>query len=313
MTKMFGYQPRFHALEDAQGEIVAAWPLMLIRSRLTGTRLVCIPFCFRAGPLISTANEASQLFPEVLKDAADCKADWIEVRGWPSDLAVPHPLRAGSFYVRHTLDLSSGVEGVLAGLKKDMRYSIRRAERNGLSVRSGSGPADRAIFYNLYVDQRRRQGLLPQPEKFINAIWDAMEDLGGFAAIVEHGSQPACVMLSIGHGSTIVGMYSGTDIIARKVRAVPLAIWKSVELACQAGYTSYDFGRSDVDADGLQRFKADWGASSERLPYLFYPNPRGINSGDQPGIARSLLRLNARFAPDILFKGVGSLAYPHLG
>ena len=43
LVDAYGYLPRYHVVEVA-AEIVAAWPAMLVRSRLTGNRLVALPF-----------------------------------------------------------------------------------------------------------------------------------------------------------------------------------------------------------------------------------------------------------------------------
>ena len=44
LKESYGYVPRYYVLENEAGDIKAAIPFFLIQSRLTGKRLVCLPF-----------------------------------------------------------------------------------------------------------------------------------------------------------------------------------------------------------------------------------------------------------------------------
>jgi CelD/BcsL family acetyltransferase involved in cellulose biosynthesis len=313
-VSVFGYQPRFHVLETDEGHIVAAWPSMLIKSRLTGTRLVCLPFCHRSGPLLETDRQAEQLLAALAADMARFKAASFEVRDWPTTIGVPAIMTASDEYTRHVIDLSDGPDGVLRAMDKDMRYSLNRSRREGVTVRLAESDADVETFYRLYVSQRRRQGLLPQPESFLRSIHERVVCRGnGFLVIAERGGKPLCALLSVGHGDTVIGTHSAATVAARSYRATPLAIWRSIELACEQEYRSYDLGRSDAESTGLVHFKKEWGAQQQPLPYYFHPQPTGVNAGGTGGLKKSLLRAYARFAPDPVFVGLSRPIYRHLG
>jgi CelD/BcsL family acetyltransferase involved in cellulose biosynthesis len=314
LAYVFGYEPRFHVLQDLDGNIAAAWPAMLVRSRLTGNRLVCLPFCHRAGPLIDCAEQAQRLVEAVLDDRRRLGARTVEARDWPRNVELPPVIKAAHFYSRHVIDLSRGAEAVWQGLNKDMRYSIRRASRNGVTVRAGNGPEDLDVFYRLYLEQRRRQRLLPQPLAFIRAIYAGLVQAGnGFMVVAEHQGKPIAALLSVGHAVTVIGTHSAAGPDARHLRATPLAMWKSVELACERGYTGYDLGRSDTDSAGLQHFKEEWGAVQEDLPYFYNPKPGGVNAGRPRGLPSAVLGLYARFAPRPVYVKLSEVVYRHLG
>ena len=314
LMSAFGYQPRFHALEDDAGNIAASWPCMLVDSKFTGRRLVAMPFCHGAGPLVRTEEEAEALLQAVLEDARRLRVAIVETRGWPCSIPAPARLQRASPFCAHVLDLSHGPERVLAGVSKDMRYSIRRAERNGLSTREATTLRDFDVFWTMYRSQRRRQALLPQPKDFLKAVFERMVLTGeGSLVMTEYQGRAVAALLSLSVGRSTVGTHSASTPEARTLRAVPLAMWKSIELACRRGSTQFDLGRTDPRAIGLMHFKKDWGAQQQELPYLYWPKPAGLNSRAPSSYARSLLNMYCRTVPEPLFSYVGGKVYRHLG
>jgi Acetyltransferase (GNAT) domain len=313
VSESFGYEPRFHVLER-DNEIVAAWPAMLVKSKLTGNRLVCLPFCHRAGPLIDSVQQADQLLTALSVDATLTHAGSIEARDWPSGIATPDRLHKVILYSTHVLDLSGGPDAVRRDLSHGPRNSIRRATRDGVTVRASEDVHDLAIFYNMYLKQRRRQRLLPQPEGFVRMIYEKLIVPGdGFIVTAEHDGRPLCVILAIGHGSTVISTHSAADPLARQLLAMPLAMWKIIEVACARGYTRYDLGRSPTTADGLLNFKDQWGAPRRDLPYFFFGRASGVNTAEPSRLKKFLLNAYTRLAPEPIFAGLSTPMYRHLG
>jgi hypothetical protein len=314
LTGVFGYAPRFSVLEDDEGNIVAAWPAMLVKSRLTGSRLVSLPFCHHAGPIVDTREQAETLLEVVIEDAHRLGAGRLEARAWPCGVEAPERLQRVDYYVRHIIDLSKGPDAVMRSFDRDVRYSIRRAQREGVTVRLGTGREDLETFWRLHIDLRRRQGLLPQPYAFIKAIYRSFIETGeGFMVIAERAERPIAALLSLTHRETAVGTHAASDLEARRCRATHLAMWRSIEVACARGLKAYDLGRSLPHAAGLHHFKSEWGAVPEGLPYYYYPTPSGVNVGDISGFKRGLLGAFTRRVPDAVLAAVGSLVYPHIG
>jgi lipid II:glycine glycyltransferase (peptidoglycan interpeptide bridge formation enzyme) len=309
----FGYEARVHALEQ-DGDIVAAWPSMLVRSRLTGTRLVTLPFSHCAGPLVSTPRQADLLLGAVLGDTKALNADSTEVRDWPTNLEMPTSLHKIDPFRRHVIDLTSGSDAIWQSIDKDMRYSIRRAQKNGVTVRTGSSNEDLDTFFSMYSRQRRRQSLLPQPKRFIREIFARMIRQGdGVLVISEHHGRPVAALLSIHGSGTAIGTHSAALPEARNLRAIPPAVFRSIEVACERELLSFDLGRTDKGAVGLRHFKEGWGATEVSMPYLYYPEPRGVNTKPPSGLKKSALNLYCRVMPDPLFASVSASVYRHLG
>lgn len=313
VSQAFGYKQRFHVLEDATAKIHAAWPAMIVRSRVTGSRLLCMPFCHRAGPLLDTEEQALSLLGSLNDDCHALRIASLEAREWPDHIPIPQDLNVTPASSTHILDLTPGPEQLLAAVSSDMRYSIRRAERNGVTVRISRDVYDLEGFYRLYKEQRRRQELLPQPKSFVQALFRNFLATGkGFMAVAEHEGKPVCVLLNIGHRAVMMGLDSGTDPSARQLRATALAVWRSIEAACELGYERFDFGRSPASSSGLQRFKSEWGAQEVPLRKFWLGREIAVNTGNPDPRKKAIISLLSKSAPDRLMTGLSSRIYRHL-
>ena len=65
IRRTYSCQPRYFVLRNNDGEIAAALPLMQVRSRFTGNRLVSLPFADYCDPLLENAAQFEVLL-EVL-------------------------------------------------------------------------------------------------------------------------------------------------------------------------------------------------------------------------------------------------------
>ncbi len=313
LVETFGYEPRVYGLE-VDGGIVAAWPAILVKSRLTGNRLVCLPLCHRAGPLIDSEEQGEQLLRSVVSEGGTMGVRSIEVRDWPRAIAPPQGLQRASLHVTHKLDISRGPESVTEGLSQNMRRSIRKAVKNGVTVRVGESYSDLRLFYRLYLDQRRQQGLLPQPEAFIQKVYEKFIVPGnGFMVLAEHDGSPVSGLLVVAHRATMTWTHSGALPLARDILATPLALWRSVEEGCSRGYATFDFGRTDAGDTGLLRFKEQWGASREDLSYYYHGRASGVNVAQPSHLKRLLLESYLRIVPERIVVRMSGRIYKHLG
>lgn len=313
LVETYGYQPRYQVLEDGAGNILAGWPAMLVASPITGRRLVTLPFTDHCQPLIRTDEEGEALLTAVLTDAETCRAGRIEVRGWPSGLKPPDSLVAVQGYVRHVIDLSVGPERIFKNAHTNARRGVRRAEREGVTVRLSEDRADLDAFRSLNLNLRRRHGMLPQPSRFFDAIYRHLIRDCGYLLIAEREGKPLAALLCLRHNDVTLDKYAVSDGAEWKYRAPHFAMWKSIEMEAERGSRWYDMGRSDASADGLHWFKEQWGAVSIASPYFYYPEPGGQNMGDPRGLKKRGLDLFSRVAPRGLFELAGRVAYRHLG
>ncbi len=314
LIETYGYSARYHALQDANGTLRAGWPVMVVKSRLTGRRLVSLPFCDECHPLVRSTEEGEVLLSSLVADLQRLRCGRLEVRGWPDDSVAPAQLVRSPNYYRHRIDLSGGIDAVFRRASTNMRRSVRRAEREGVSIRQAEGDRDLMTFYQLNLKLRRRHGMLPQPYSFFQSIHRNLLSTGrGYILLAEIRGMPIAGVMCLRHNGTSIDKFAVSDDAYWEYRGNHLALWRSLEMETERGAHAFDLGRSDANAEGLRRFKEGWGGVRSDLPYFYFPQPAGLSVGDPSGKKKRLLELFADKAPDAAFVAAGRMVYRHLG
>jgi hypothetical protein len=96
------------------------------------------------------------------------------------------------------------------------------------------------------------------------------------------------------------------------LRANNLVIWEAVRWFAEKDFQELHFGRTDLDHEGLRRFKNGWGTTETRIQYLRY------NLKDQVFQAAADKKANLserlfRLLPLPLADKLGTRLYRHAG
>lgn len=290
------------------GRVVAGLPVALVASRLTGRRLVALPFSDVCAPLcVADAPDAAlETVAARLLREREARAVRLEVRA-----AFPQAGAPVLRYLEHVLELRPSVEVVRKRIAGNVRRGANKARREGLAVERRTDRAALEVFYSLHLRTRRRLGVPTQPKRFIVGLTELF-DLGlGYVALVRQGDTPAAAAVFLSGGGTVLTYkYSATDEGARRLRPMNLLFWEAVGWACDDGFECLDMGRVDVGQEGLATFKRELGADERGLAYTF--------AGDQPAdrghgtVDRALAAVITR-TPPAVGRAVGELLYPHAG
>jgi lipid II:glycine glycyltransferase (peptidoglycan interpeptide bridge formation enzyme) len=118
-------------------------------------------------------------------------------------------------------------------------------------------------------------------------------------------------VLTLRHRSTVVYKYGCSDEEFHNLGGMPFLFWRLIEESKAAGVENIDFGRSDLDNEGLVVFKDKFGAARGLLTYYRYPEgKRG------PAVIRWNLRAFRpllSLLPDAVFSAAGRALYKHVG
>ncbi len=281
-----------------------------VSSWITGTRLVSLPFADHCQPLL----ERDTAFPEyanwLLSECDGQGWKYVEIRplSWNGESGCLPP---GRSYCFHSLDLSPTLEQIFNRFHKDsIQRKIRRAERERLSCEVGSSPRLLADFYYLLLKTRRRHQMLPQPRAWFRNLVGCMDDSIQIWLTRKNGV-PIAAILTLRHRSSIVYKYGCSDERFHNLGAMPLLFWRLIEKSKASDMTEIDFGRSDLDNDGLITFKDRFGTIRKPLTYVQYPqaeNKFGMSRWEMPAIRRAFSVL-----PDFALPMASGLLYKHIG
>lgn len=263
---LFGHKG-FYLVAREEGTICGILPLMQIRSRLFGNRMVSQAFSNYGGPLIDGASALDALYKRAVELAIEHKCDSIEFRN-TEPLAYDLLLREDKVCMH--LPLASHPEEVWRSFRPEIRNRVRKAEKSGIvSLSGGSELLD--DFYRVWTVRMHQLGTPCYPKRL-------------FESILEMFAQNSRIFLVCLDGATIgAGFFYCFNGLAQcrwaatlseynKLSPNNLLYWSAIREYCQMGANCFDFGRSTVDSPQYE-FKRRWGAKVCKLFYQYWTRP----------------------------------------
>jgi hypothetical protein len=96
--------------------------------------------------------------------------------------------------------------------------------------------------------------------------------------LARHQGEPVAAVFDISWGRWRINLYGAALFAKRSLCANNLVYWRSLEAACNAAKSGYDFGRSRFSS-GQYDFKRQWGAEPRLIvESLFQPDPQAADS-----------------------------------
>jgi hypothetical protein len=311
IREAYGYLPRYYVLENDAG-IEAAIPFYFISSRLTGKRLVCLPFSDYCWPLGEEEADILLLLDSAKKKVGAGEASYLEIRGWQNG-GTPINLIPHEHYLRHFIDLEPDIDAVRQRFQHGVKKRIRRAGEHGVTARLTSSQEGLNHFYRLHISTRQKLGVLPQPYIFFKLILHHLISQGlGFIAIGECEGKVIAALVCLTHKGKVYSKFSASDKNHLNKNPNHVVRWEAIRYACANNYKAMDFGRCSPEDNGLRTFKLGWGAKEIDLPYFYYPEIKGPMAAYGNGTKYRVLRSVLSMMPQSALKAAGSLLYKHL-
>lgn len=258
--------------------------LTLLRNRMTGTRLVSMPFLDSAGVLADSPDIEKALVKEAVLSGRKRNAQYIEIRhALPfkftgSDGRLPghfikflnsvnyrHKIRSHKSGLEMPLKESSAC--LMKSFKSKLRSQIKKSIKNGMHIQRG-GMELLSDFYGVFARNMRDLGS-PVHHKlfFANVIEEFEKD--AVITIIRFGKKPVAGSVILRYGDTITNPFASSVKKFRRLGSNMLLYWSMLEYACDHGYKTFNFGRSSHGA-GTFHFKLQWGASSRPLSWYYF-------------------------------------------
>jgi len=311
LSSTYGYRPVVLTSTPPGEPLSDGIAFCEVNSWITGSRLVSLPFADHSEPLLAEDGDRFQFVAWLQTESRRRGWKYVELRplSWPVD--AYGPLAASKTFWLHTLSLQPSIEELFRGLHKNcLQRRIRRAEREQLSYESGSSEELLNAFYRLMMKTRRRHQLLPQPLAWFRNLMASMSP-NVEIRLARKDSIPIAAILTLRHGGRMIYKYGCSDEDFHSLAGMPFLFWKLIEESKAAGAEQIDFGRTDLDNQGLIEFKDRFGTSRTRLTYLRYPE----SARDKSVVASYLPAMRRLFSvlPDALSSTAGGLLYRHIG
>jgi hypothetical protein len=311
LARTYGYRPIVLTSTPPGERLSDGIAFCEVKSWITGSRLVSLPFADHSEPLLNEFGDSFELTEWMRTECREHNWKYIELRPLSWEMHSDCPLVASQSFWLHTLDLTPSLEQIFRDLHKNcIQRRILRAEREQLSYEKGCSEGLLNDFYRLVMITRRRHQLLPQPRAWFRNLVACMSPRVEIR-LVRKDSIPIAAILTLCHRRTVLYKYGCSDEKFHHLAGMPFLFWKLIEESKTAGVEQIDFGRTDLENDGLTRFKDQFGTTRRRLTYLRYPESKREKypaPSDLHAARRLFLVL-----PDALSSRAGRLLYRHIG
>ena len=309
LTKTYGHRFVPFCLSD-HGAPAAMVPMMEIASKFTGRRGVGMPFSDFCEPLVSIGVEPETLVHRLTERARERGWRYFELRGGRA--VLPTAAVPAEQYYGHRLDLTAGVDQIFSRLGSPVRRAIRKAQTSGLNIEVKNTIEAVKDFYRLHIRTRRRHGVPPQPFSFFDHIQrEILERNLGFVVTARRGISAIASAVFFRLGRTALFKFGASDPENQQLRANNLVMWEGIQHLVRLGAESLHLGRTDLDNDGLRRFKLAWGPKEEMIEYFKFDLASGAwMTQRRPG--SSFYKQVFRSLPLAANRIVGAWIYPHL-
>lgn len=314
----YGYEPVAYTSAAAGEPLRDGLVFCRVRTWLTRERMVSVPFADHCQPLLAPGPEGAASWRRLAAAAQRDRRGYLEVRplrapwGAGADSGI---WSAWSEYALHSAAIAGEREPLLRGFDKDcVQRRIRRAEREGLGVEIGRGPALLEAFFALHAMTRRRHGLPPQPRAWFRHLAEAFgEALTVYVARQQERAVAAIITLLF--RGRLTYKYGASDAARHALGAMPLLMWRAIEEGRRHGAQVLDLGRSAPDNAGLIAFKDHWNARRQTLAYFRAP-VAGFGAASRAAWRRRAAkpaRTLASHLPQPVLNAAGELLYRHIG
>jgi CelD/BcsL family acetyltransferase involved in cellulose biosynthesis len=313
LFRTYRYRPIAFTTSPPTAELGNAVVFCHVRSRLTGQRLVSLPFSDHCEPLVGETSELEHLLRRLQADRLVRKWKYLELRPLSSIASSAAGFQPSDRYFLHVIDLRPSLESLFRSFHKDsVQRRIRKAEKEGVSCEVGRSESLLQKYYRLALQTRRRHQVPPQPLEWYRNLLACMGEAIEIY-VASKGNTAVASIITLRFRNTVVYKYGCSDTAWNYLGATPLLFWRAIERAKAAGVSEFDLGRSDLDNQGLITFKARWASQSTALTYWRFPGRPRAAGGDRNSRVRKFAKLVFGYMPDSLLEVSGRLLYPHVG
>ena len=278
----YGHECRY-LVADEGGEIAGVLPLVRIRSRLFGRRLVSMPFLDYGGVLAEPDRGVeAALVDEALRLTRRSGAHGLGLRQFHPE---PLPYPTTNERVTMLLDLTTE-ETMWKALPSERRNRIRKGERLGLTA-AWVGAEGLDEFYAVYAVNMRDLGSPVHSRGFFEAMLAALPGTARPLLVRDREGRTIGAAVCLFFRDTIMVPWVSSRREAFALCPNFVLYWEVIRFGCRAGYHRLDLGRSFRNA-GTFEFKRQWGARAHTLPWIFL----GARPGAPPPVDRDARRFD---------------------
>ena len=310
----YGYEPLVYTTSSPGQELRNGLLFCLINSRITGRRLVSLPFTDHCDPLADSNENLLRLIGFSQQALRQEKLKYLELRPTSGDFGAANGvagfLPTAKFYL-HTLSLAPPLGELFRQLDRNcVQRRVQRAERAHLVERNGRSEELLADFFLLFALTRGRLHLPFTPIEWFRNLIRHLDDAVRIRVAYKDGV-PIAAVLTLAFKGTVYYKYGCSDARFNRFGAMPWLLWRTIVEARSSGARVFDLGRTEADSLGLLAFKNHFVRQPQPLTYWRYPDANSLDSlyGWKLRVAKRIFS----FLPNSFLRIIGRSTYRHIG
>ena len=148
-----------------------------------------------------------------------------------------------------------------------------------------------------------------QPKRFIRRFEELFAAGLGFVWTIVEDDQPIAAAVFLTHNGTVTYKYGASDERALNKRPNNLLLSEAIRWSCEEGFHTFDFGRTELENEGLRAFKSGWGANEVELPYTYFSDHEPAS---ESALRDRIMGATIRRSPALVGRMVGEALYRHV-
>lgn len=306
----YNYKP-IYFISKENSKIKSVIPFMFISSVLTGKRIVSLPFTDFCDPIFNSSNDLELTKEFILEYSKNNKFEYVEFRS--SDTKFPFNTENYRTDLRHILNLSISNSELFKLFSQNTKRNIKKASKENLSVSIVNSLDGIELFYRIFCLTRKRHGLPPQPFSFFRNIFKyIIKDEYGDIFLAEHDGKVIAGAIYFKFGEKIIYKFGASILDGTNPGINHLVMWEAIKYYNAKGFKEFDFGRTEINHEGLRRFKLGFG-TEERMIFTtrFNIDTNKFISADlkTEGFYNKIFNT----MPVWILKSIGNMLYKHIG
>ncbi len=169
------------------------------------------------------------------------------------------------------LDITQSEDEILTNMRKNTRYDIRRAEKEGVEIIKTIDSKYIDTFYEIYLDTIERQQWTGYTKEFIKKQFETfVKDDEALLYLAKYQGKYVASSIFLYYGDSSYYHYSGSLTEFKKIPATSLIHWENIKEAKSRGLKKYNFwgiapeNKPNHPWQGLSFFKMGFGGYEKR-------------------------------------------------
>ena len=307
LKESLGHKPYYVFAKNEDGKLCGILPLFHIRSVVTGSRLVSLPFASACGPIADSPDTVEALVNRAKGLCDEMKCQYLEIR-------MPKPLSPGlelnDYFSTYVAELSEP-QAMWKKLDKRVRWVVEKARKGGTVVKIDNSDKGLQAFYELNLRTKRRLGVPAHTFGFFKALRKHMNPYSRIYLAEVQGKVVAGVM-TLSFNGVVAYAYAASDSSYLQHCPNDAIAWQAIQDGSREGFRQCDLGKTASDNVGLARFKKKWGAEKRPLYYYYHPKKPHMISSNRTGMKYKLVTGLWRRLPLPVLRVLGPTAFRQL-